>query len=276
MRIMLAVSLSCCCVFSHANAEEMLLLDVVSLLPTQHAEAEILKQVLANYPGKYLVEQVNRHRARERVRTGNNVCMPWLQKTPERLREYQFSLPYMLEDSLQLVLRQHSAAHRKILQSTEPVVSLQQLLATQMLLLGIEQNRSYGAELDTILTEAQQLHNPSLYLRTTPSQDVGSLLPMLDRDFLDAIIEYPKIAKRSGLPLVYYPIKEAPAVNLVYFACSNTAVGTRIIAKLNQSIQTLAAQADYRNLVLAQLPFDSHAQALQYWQSALATDSSVK
>ena len=173
----------------------------------------------------------------------------------------------MLEEALQLVLLQNSQALPKLQLLPQPV-SLQQLLTTgNLLLLGIEQNRSYGERLDKLLQQHQ--HNRALYLRTSSSEDVSSMMPMLQRRFVDALIEYPKIANRSHLPLVFFPVAEAEAVNLVYFACSKGEQGQRVVNTLNQIILHLHQQPAYRELVLQHMPEAQRQQAAQIWQEAL-------
>ena len=252
-------------------AEPMILVDAVALLPKDTApvttEGKTLAQILALYPSPYSTENISRNRARAWVKKANNACIPWLKKTKARQQDFLFSLPYMLEEPLQLVLLQNSPAQQKLQQLSQPV-SIKQLLSTsQSLLLGIEQNRSYGETLDQLLQ--QQQHNRALYLRTSSSEDVSSMVPMLQRRFVDALIEYPQIARRSGLPLVFYPIAEAEPVNLVHFACSKGEQGRRVVDTLNQIILTLSQQTAYRQLVLNHLPVPLRQQAKQIWQAAL-------
>lgn len=252
-------------------AEPMVLVDAVALLPKNTApvttEGKILAQILALYPSPYSTEDISRNRARAWVKKAKNACIPWLKKTKARQQDFLFSLPYMLEEPLQLVLLQNSQALPKLQQLPQPV-SLQQLLtAGNLLLLGIEQNRSYGERLDSLLQQHQ--HNRSLYLRTSSSEDQSSMMPMLQRRFVDALIEYPQIANRSHLPLVFFPVAEAEAVNLVHFACSKGAQGQRVVNTLNHIILRLHQQQAYRELVLQHVPAPQRLQAAQTWQTAL-------
>jgi uncharacterized protein (TIGR02285 family) len=171
----------------------------------------------------------------------------------------------MLEEQLQLVLLQNSQALPKVQNLPQPL-SLEQLLSSGNVLLGIEQNRSYGEAMDRLLL---QQHNRALYLRTSSSEDVSSMMPMLQRRFVDALIEYPQIANRSELPLVFFPLTEAEPVNQVHFACSKGEQGQRVVNTLNQIIMRLHQQQAYRELVLHHLPVPQRAQAAQIWQAAL-------
>ncbi len=252
------------------KAEPMVLVDAVALLPKNTApvttEGKALAHILSLYPSAYSTENISRNRARAWVKTAKNACIPWLKKTKARQQDFLFSLPYMLEEPLQLVLLQNSQALPKLQNLPQPV-PLQQLLSAGNLLLGIEQNRSYGEALDKLLQ--QHKHNRALYLRTSSSEDQSSMMPMLQRRFVDALIEYPKIANRSGLPLVFFPVAEAEAVNLVYFACSKGEQGQRVVSSLNQIILQLSQQQAYRDLVLQHLPEAQRQQGAQIWQAAL-------
>ncbi len=93
-------------------------------------------------------------------------------------------------------------------------------------LLGVELNRSYGNTLDALL----QRHQSLLYTRSTAGENVGSMLPMLQKGFVDLMLEYPKIAARSTTPLRIWPLAEAESFNLVHFACSRSPKGQKIVA----------------------------------------------
>lgn len=252
------------------KAEPMVLVDAVALLPKNATpvttQSKVLAQILALYPSPYSTENISRNRARAWVKQAKNACIPWLKKTKARQQDFLFSLPYMLEEPLQLVLLQNSQALPKLQHLPQPL-SLQQLLNTGNLLLGIEKNRSYGEALDTLLQQHQ--HSRALYLRTSSSENVSSMMPMLQRRFVDAVIEYPQIANRSQLPLVFFPLAEAEAVNQVHFACSKGEQGQRVVNTLNHIILRLSQQQPYRDLVLQHLPQSQRQQAVHIWQTAL-------
>ena len=147
---------------------------------------------------------------------------------------------------------------------------LQQLLnAKPSPLIGIELNRSYGETLDQLLS--QRKNSRSIYTRTTSSQETGSMLPMLQRGFIDATLEYRKIALRTDTTLRFYPLLEAQPVNLVHFACSKGERGQRIVNLLNQTIATKSQQADYQQLVLQGIAEPNRALVLQTWLRALTS-----
>ena len=95
------------------------------------------------------------------------------------------------------------------------------------------------------------------------------MLPMLQRGFIDATLEYRKIALRTDPTLRFYPLFEAQPLNLVHFACSKSERGQRIVNLLNQTIAAKSQQANYQQLVLQGIAEPNRALALQTWLQAL-------
>lgn len=268
----------CCCVLllgivNDAKAEPVIIVDAVALLkaPTQAGnEAKILQQLLAAYPAVYTIEDISRNRAREWVKTADNACIPWLRKTAAREQGFLFSLPYMVEDALQLVLTAESNWHpalENLMQQSQQISLVHLLSLKPGPVIGVELNRSYGEKLDQLLSQRQT--SWSIYTRTAASRETGSMLPMLQRGFIDATLEYRKMALRTDTTLRFYPLLEAEPVNLVYFACSKGERGQRIVNLLNQAIVAKSQQADYQQLVLQGIAAPNQPLALQLWLQAL-------
>lgn len=269
---MLMILLSCL----RLQAEPLVIVDSVAILKAatsgNNPEGRLLQQVLAFYPDRYQTESLSRNRAREWIKTAGNACIPWLKKTADRERDYLFTLPYMVEDALMLVLPANSSWHPRLLamQGAGPLSLRQVLQLPNGPLLGIELNRSYGEQLDQLLREHR--HHRSLYIRTSSSEDMGSLMPMLGRGFIDGLLEYQKVALRSGHSFNYYRLQEAEPVNLVYFACSKGPQGEAVVAGLNQAILQASQLADYQQLVLQGIAPAQQAGALQFWLQQLRAD----
>ncbi|ALZ74728.1 hypothetical protein [Rheinheimera sp. F8] len=260
------------CSNSPLQAEPLQLVDTLASLKPRAgeipAEAQILQQLLSLYPSPYQLVDISRNRAREWTKTAGNACIPWLRKTAERERDYLFTLPYMLESAIVLISLPDSPWQRQLeqLQDHSGRISLQQLLLLHRPpLLGVEKNRSYGAEIDALLLQ----HHKALYTRSTAGEFVGSMLPMLQKGFVDLMLEYPKIARRSSTALRFWPLSEAEPFNLVHFACSRSAQGEKIVALLNQIIRQQAGQPSYHQLMFKTLAPAEQAAALHYWQQAL-------
>lgn len=261
---------------SHAplQAEPLQLVDTLASLKPRAgeipAESQILQQLLSLYPSPYQLVDISRNRAREWTKTAGNACIPWLRKTPERERDYLFTLPYMLESAIVLVTLPDSPWQRQLeqLQDHSGRISLQQLLLLHRPpLLGVEKNRSYGAQIDALLLQ----HHKVLYTRSTAGEFVGSMLPMLQKGFVDLMLEYPKIARRSQIELRYWTLAEAEPYNAVHFACSRTTQGEKIVALLNQSIRHQGQSKDYQQLFLQGFAEADRARVLRDWQHMLVS-----
>lgn len=121
--------------FHALRAEPLQLVDTLaSLQPragqTPQAEAQILQLILQQYPSPYTLVDISRNRAREWTKSAGNACIPWLRKTPERARDYLFTLPYMLESAITLVSLPQSRWQTQLeqLQDAQGKISLKQLL----------------------------------------------------------------------------------------------------------------------------------------------------
>lgn len=262
------------------RAESLVIVDAVSLLQPQAQptnESLLLRQLLQAYPADYSIVDVSRNRAREWVKTADNACMPWLKKTAARQQDFLFTLPYMIEAALQLVVAADSDALPLLdrLSGNNNTLSLTHLLQLkQAPLLGIELNRTYGNNIDSLVS--QRYASWSIYTRTSSSNETGSMLPMLERGFIDATLEYRKVAERSAMSFRYYAIQEAEPFNLVYFACSKGERGQRVVNLLNESIKLKSQQVAYQQLVLQSIAEKNHDQALQTWLQTLKLASEVE
>jgi len=258
---------------TQVQAEPLVLVDSMGLLkaPMQtHPEADMLRQILAIYPDTVQVENISRNRAREWIQQHGNACIPYLKKTPTREKSYLFTVPYMAEAALQLIVSADSpwTAKLDLMQRVKPEISLRELLQLKKSpLIGIEINRSYGVEIDALLQENQK--HPSLYMRTSSSESVGSLLPMLEKQFIDMVIEYPKIADRSSQQLKHYPLQEAEAISLVYFACSKGSRGELVVNSLNDVLRTLSQQPAYLDIMRTGFTESQRDSAIAYWQESI-------
>lgn len=262
-----------------SQAEPLQLVDTLASLKPRvdqpPIEAQIVLRILQQYPSPYTLVDISRNRAREWTKTAPNACIPWLRKTPTRERDFLFTVPYMLESAITLVSLPSSHWQAQLEQLSDPAgrLSLQQLLSLHRPpLLGVEMNRSYGEVLDPLL----QQHKAALYTRSTAGEYVGSMLPMLQKGFVDLMLEYPKIVERHSSGLRYWRLTEAEPFNLVHFACNRSEQGGKIVTLLNHAIRTLATQQQYQQLMLQPLAPDERQQALQYWLQALEKPIAAK
>jgi uncharacterized protein (TIGR02285 family) len=269
---LLGIGLLCCWPTS-AHADNLKIVDTLKAVPFHRStqpETQTLQYLLSRLPAPYELVDLNRSRARIWTQNTENACMPWLRKTPQREQEFYFSQPYMVESAIVLVTRRQGpwTATFSSLAADTGAISLTQLMAQQKPpVFSVDLARSYGDQLDPLLqTLAQQ---GKVMQRNAPLEQLGNNLQMLEKGFVDATLEYPKIVARSGLTLQLWPLQEADPFNLVYFACSKTSAGAQSVSMINQLIQQAMQQQDYLQLALAGIPADQQAQALQFWQQAI-------
>lgn len=257
-----------------SQADGLKIVDTLKAVPfhqNAQPEAQTLEYLLNRLPVPYELVDLNRSRARIWTQSTDNACMPWLRKTPQREQEFYFTKPYMVESAIALVTHQLNpwTAKLRLLVKDSGTISLLQLMNQQKSPgLSVDLARSYGDRLDPLLQALAQQRK--VMQRNAPSEQVGANLQMLDKGFIDATLEYPKIVGRSGLALQLWPIREAEPFNLVYFACSKTDAGARSVQLINQVIQQAVQQQEFRQLALAGIPPEQQTQALQFWQQTLA------
>lgn len=109
---------------------------------------------------------------------------------------------------------------------------------------------------------------PAIYTRTSSSNNPAELIPMLQRGFIDIVIEYEIVAKEHSSELAFFPFEETEAFQLSHFACSNTEDMARLLPALNHSIQTLSQDEEFQQLMLLSIPEHFKQQALQYLREA--------
>lgn len=258
-----------------SQANHLKIVDTLKAVPfhqNTQQEAQTLEYLLSRLPVPYELIDLNRSRARIWTQSVENACMPWLRKTPQREQEFYFTKPYMVESAIVLVTRQQSPWTTQLssLAADTGAISLNQLMNQKKPPgLSVDLARSYGDRLDPLLqTLAQQR---KVMQRNAPVEQVGTNLHMLQKGFIEATLEYPKVVRRSGLALQSWPLQEAEPFNLVFFACSKTNAGARSVQIINQIIKQAIQQQDFRQLALAGIPADRQSQALQFWQQALAS-----
>lgn len=257
---------------SFAQQAPILFVDAIGLLQSdagQSVEGQTFKAILSKLEGQYELTQIQRNRARSMLLNEPRACSPWLKKTAERSQKYIFSVPYMYEPGLRLVVQQNSRwlPVLKNLASIDGAIHLKTLLQHESTpLIGIESNRSYGEELDQILNQFQS----KLYIRTSSSSQPGSMLPMLERSFIDVTIEYPAIAASTKMATSQFTIAEATAFSGVHIACTKSAQGNVNLQLINQAIRELANDENYRRWVREHVGEQQADKVMKVWGTALA------
>ncbi|MFC3034256.1 hypothetical protein ACFOEE_17250 [Pseudoalteromonas fenneropenaei] len=237
----------------------------------QSDQAKAARQILNAYEGELDIQIVPRNRARQMLETHPTACSPWVLKNAAREQLYNFSLPYMLESSLKLLVANESPWGKKLLQreqDTDTLLSLQQLLTSNTPpVLGIETGRSYGDSADKVIKPL--IGSKVIYQRTSSTDNLAPLMPMLHHGYIDLMIEYDKIREDKKHLFSYLAFKETEPFQLVYFACSKSLQIGPLLNKLNDAIKKLSAERRYQTLILEHLPTEERDAAFRYWQQHL-------
>lgn len=257
------------------HAEPLVLLHAIPAIEAtaeselKQSELKLLQKVMASYGDSYRVEgDVSRNRAIEILAQDQPACIPMMLKTPEREARMSFSQPYMIEEGLRLVVLTGSPWQQKldVLQQAGPV-SLQQLLSMDKgPIIGIDNNRSFGVKVDELLQ--RYAGHRAIYIRTSALQYLDTMEPMLDKKYVDIMIEYGKVAKRTPLKLSVYPFAEADSFVMSYFSCALTEKGQSFVAALNRAIAKSIDKSDYQQLMFEEIAPNLRPQAKQIWRTA--------
>lgn len=257
------------------HAEPLVLLHAIPAIEAtaeselKQSELKLLQKVMASYGDSYRVEgDVSRNRAIEILAQDQPACIPMMLKTPEREARMSFSQPYMIEEGLRLVVLTGSPWQQKldVLQQAGPV-SLQQLLSMDKgPIIGIDNNRSFGVKVDELLQ--RYAGHRAIYIRTSALQYLDTMEPMLDKKYVDIMIEYGKVAKRTPLKLSVYPFAEADSFVMSYFSCALTEKGQSFVAALNRAIAKSIDKSDYQQLMFDEIAPNLRPQAKQIWRTA--------
>ncbi|WP_462151397.1 hypothetical protein [Pseudoalteromonas xiamenensis] len=255
------------------NAEApLVIIDAESWLNTENQnsfQSQVARQVLSEFKGQFDISIMPRNRARQTLERHPSACSPWMLKNKAREKLYAYTLPYMMESSLKLVLSKESAWGKALAskQDKEPVSLFNLLVQDTAPVLGIESGRSYGDTTDALLKQLE--HSHSIYVRTSTADSLAPLKPMLHHGFIDVLIEYDKINEELKDKFYILEYQETEPFQLVYFACSKTEQVKPQIQLLNDAIRALSINESYINKILSHLPEKDRAKARAYWQQAL-------
>lgn len=242
---------------------------------TESLELKLMRMILSQSQGltPHFI-QVNHTKASELTRTQANSCMASILKNPQRAAEFIFSRPLSAIEGLKLYLPKDSQLHSQLqsrLKLWGGEVRLRQLLTTEAdFVVGLDQERSYGTDLDLLFKE--KAVKRSLYFKQSGAH-IAQLWPMLQQHRLSAVLEYPFMLETTDASLLKgYQVAEAEPLQLAYFACNKSETGQAIIDQLNQSIKALAGTAAYLDLHLNTVPAERQQQFIQNYQQLMLAE----
>lgn len=183
-----------------------------------------------------------------RMRAGDRVCSAAYIRTPEREEIMVFSIPDLVLPPIGLVVRRSDLER---FGGGEPT-SLDDLLADGSIRLGVARGRSYGSGIDEVLDRHRS--SPSVYNRL--GEDIfRSLLDLLDRESVDAVLGYPYEAyyvasTSSKARIATVPLVESSAPVVAHVVCPKTPWGRRAIAAVDEAIREVKSRPEYRRAIV--------------------------
>ncbi|MDZ7869343.1 MAG: hypothetical protein U5L02_09140 [Rheinheimera sp.] len=228
---------------------------------------KMVRQVLKYYAEPYAIESVSLNRAFAVLRKTPGACTPVVRKSAARLQEFLFSSAFIIAPDIRLLVKTDSpwVARLHRMKNRNGRVSLQSLMQLpHPPVLVTEDGRSYGDKLDPLLTLLREMQ--SVYVRTAKTSRYGDLLPMLEKDFVDATLEFTEaLPVEEKVKFTAFRLAEAPDYTLAYFACAKDAQSAQVMLQLDQAIKAFRLSAEFRPMLLAPFPETERSQVWQAW-----------
>lgn len=234
-------------------------------------DKKLIRKILLQAKGlRYNFFLINHTKAMQLTLHQSNSCMAGVLASPERRQLYHFSRPYILVQGIHLYVLRDSVWQKKLtaMQKDGKVSLLNSWSKHADALLGLDYERSYGAELDPLVRDPDKA---SYLYQKQSGAGIGDLWPMLKQRRVDMILEYPFLLPQDYESLVTaYPVAEAEPDTAAYFACHKGSVGQKIIKQLDQAIAELVFEEEYIRLQLEHVEPQYHEAFLQTYRQMMA------
>lgn len=219
---------------------------------------KLLDKMMPNYkfnfmyiPGSRLIHELSD--------PNKNFCTLSLYKTPKRKKHIIFTISSStIGLPVSIAMRKNDIEALKI--SIEQPLSLSKLLENKDLMLGAIPNRSYGIEIDTIISNTNVKQ-----VTFRPGNNVlESITKMLVMDRVDIVLGYPDeheyIAKKLGLvgDIISLMITETPKFSEGYIGCNTNEIGKKNIAALETTLQKMHKHNAFYKILTRWLPRNFH------------------
>ena len=184
---------------------------------------------------EHRIVPANMKRALAELKNQDRACQPAAIRTPDRENYLTFSHPYMIGHGNGLVVRSEDIPKLETYLDKNGLLDLRKYLQSETNTLGLSLGRSFGPEIDDIITNASQ----SNIYRHAKKLGVGPLLNMLNVGRITAFIGYPleiEYATRTTQEtqdVKWFPLSVTPKYTMAYIACSKTEWGKQFVQRLN-------------------------------------------
>ncbi|WP_299978997.1 hypothetical protein [uncultured Pseudoteredinibacter sp.] len=203
----------------------------------------------------------------DRLMLQNNSCHMGMLKPKNPKPHLIYSKPHMTGTPHHIIASEKS---KDRFYRNNEAISLRELLKEGELLLSVP-SRSMGNVLNGIFSEYQQA------ISIRESSNVGvDFFTLIDKGRIDYTIEYPPSITRWNQnhpdnKLIAIPIQELSAYYPIgYAACSNSALGKKVIRDINHSFENLLQSTDYiKNYLLYLYPKNLHPQLQQQYENSV-------
>jgi len=202
-------------------------------------------------PGSRLIHQLSD--------PNKNFCTLSLYKTPKRQKSIAFT-DSSSTIGLPVSIAMRKSEIEKLNISTAAPLSLVNLLKNKNLMLGAIPNRSYGLEIDTIISNTK----PKQLVFRPGNNVLESITKMLVMDRVDIVLGYPDeheyIAKKLGLvdEIISLMITETPKFSEGYIGCTANELGKQNILALEETLQKMHKQKAFYKILTRWLPRNFH------------------
>lgn len=207
---------------------------------------DILQEQLTDYDHDEVTTNITRHFYK--FKQGEKVCSVGLYKTPEREEFMYFSIPSFITLPPAIIIKKTNLGKF----NNQSMVSLDAILDSKSLMIGLAKDRSYGNTLDGILAK----HKGQSNLVEIAGQELSlNLFKMLMLDRLDGLIGLPEEAlyqvEQMGIRDQFVTLTLSENQHnydgwMSAVGCSKTPWGLEIIAKINKILLAQRPTARYR------------------------------
>lgn len=215
----------------------------------------IIQEQLTDYDHAEITTNITRHFYK--FKQGEKVCSVGLYKTPEREEFMYFSMPSFITLPPVIIIKKTNLGKF----NNQSMVSLDAVLDSKSLMIGLAKDRSYGNTLDGIFAK----HKGQGNLVEIAGQELSlNLFKMLMLDRLDGLIGLPEEAlyqaEQMGIRDQFVTLTLSENQHnydgwMSAVGCSKTPWGQEIIAKINK-------------ILLAQRPTERYRAAYERWLDA--------